>query len=378
MPKIRIKEKDLTTNPRTGVSDNFIFIASTENTVSEITEGTTEFEKKVLSLGGRILKGSWAAAKTYLGDRNQFDVKFILVDNETSEDAISTDLSAALEVVQKRKDCAIILTAASSTLAAATTTALTADCNYIENAGTEKGNVTDKKFFSDELKKPVGKYVIPVYANKLTSTEVPNLTAGQAWILAFLNSVNILGNPEWLAIAGATRGALPVVTSVGTISEDALDKMQPTVYDKDQIIAVNPICDVRPWGVRIWGNRTALPNTNIEASAGTYDSTQDQLVATSFANIRVALCDIKKALYKASRHYQFEQNSDVLWVNFTSDVNPLLEELKQSYGIAGYRWFRQESTERAKISALLRVTFLESIEDFDLTIELRDSLEVEE
>ena len=33
----------------------------------------------------------------------------------------------------------------------------------------------------------------------------------------------------------------------------------------------------------------------------------------------------------------FEQNTDVLWVNFTSEVNSLLEEMKSSYGIVGYR-----------------------------------------
>ena len=102
--------------------------------------------------------------------------------------------------------------------------------------------------------------------------------------------------------------------------------------------------------MRIWGNRTCLPNTNVlttgedlkwadgaVANVSDISTDTDQLVASSFANIRILLCDIKKALYKASRSRQFEQNSDVLWVNFTSQVNPLLEEMKQSYGISAYR-----------------------------------------
>ena len=52
--------------------------------------------------------------------------------------------------------------------------------------------------------------------------------------------------------------------------------------------------------------------------------------------------------------------------------------MKQSYGIAAYRWIREETTERAKIKAILRIVPIEAVEDFDLTVELADSLEVAE
>ena len=153
--------------------------------------------------------------------------------------------------------------------------------------------------------------------------------------------------------------------------------MQLRTYDANNLIAINPIVNMNPWGMRIWGNRTCLPNKNV-LNAGTPDPNSDQLVASSFANVRILICDIKKALYKAARRCQFEQNSDVLWVNFTSQVNTLLEEMKQSYGIVGYRWTREATTERAKIKAILRIVPIEAVEDFDLTVELADSLEVAE
>ena len=151
------------------------------------------------------------------------------------------------------------------------------------------------------------------------------------------------------------------------MTENDIDKMQPD-GKKESDIAINPIVDMNPWGVRIWGNRTA------------YVSQEDNegLVASSFANIRILLCDLKKRLYKAARKYQFEQNSDILWVNFQAEVNTLLEEMVHSYGIAGYRWFREKTNDRAKIAARLQIVPIQAVEDFDLTIELTDSLTVNE
>ena len=185
-----------------------------------------------------------------------------------------------------------------------------------------------------------------------------------AYILAFLNSVNE-GNAEWLAVAGSKRGKLPIDASAEFLKESDLDEMQPR-SSTDKAYAINPIIKMNPWGVRIWGNRTALA----------VDS--DGLKASHFANVRILICDLKKRLYKAARTYQFEQNNDVLWVNFTSTVNTLLEEMKQSYGIAGYKWIREETDEKAKLKATLRIIPIEAVEDFDLTLELTDSLEVEE
>lgn len=386
MPKIRIKEADLTTNQGVAANSNVIFLKVTTSSTTTALDTPTFYadlddtEKALIAttdktfieeaeaLGGKVLVGKdYATVADYLKDRNQFDVKFLVVDAELedSEDSdsdleVSEDLQQALIIAQARKDCAVVLNAADTELDAETKTLLKASVNY-----------ANQDFYKDqpaEAKLPVGKYVLPFYAKTLEGSFANN--AARSYILAYLYSI-YNNNAEWLAIAGAKRGYIPGVKSVGLLTEDQIDQMQKRTYDTD-FLAVNPIVKVNPWGIRVWGNRTALPNNSVE------DQAADQLVADSFANIRILICDIKKALYKASRENQFEQNTDVLWVNFKSEVNALLEEMKQSSGIAGYRWTQLPSTERAKLKATLRIIPTEPVEDFDLTLELADSLEVAE
>lgn len=377
MPKIRIIEKDLTPANTSGQSDTVVFMAVTgaSATPTLLTSGAsldayTEDKdniQKILNLGGKVLVcDTYAHAKDFITDRNQYDVKFLLVkENPTSteeatEETKTEDLATALEIATKRRDCAVVFAKNKAEYLTADKKALTA---------TLSTSTTDA-FLNTELKDNVGKYCIPVFG-KLTADK-KDFDAGVAYILAFLNSRNKFG-AEWLAVAGSRKGAIPVDgLKAGDITEGDIDDMQPREATAEGSLSVNPICNVTPWGVRIWGNRTALPLQSIKGT------TKYGLVASSFANIRVLICDIKKALYKAARGQQFEQNTDVLWVNFTSEVNQLLEQMVQSYGIAGYKWIRTETKERAKLTAILRIVPIEPVEDFDLTIELADSLEVTE
>ena len=407
MPKIRIKERDLTTNPLVGSTTNDILYVHAgvleedaaprflkAEDIDKITEPIEKaFLKKVLELGGRVvIADTWQDAYGYCSDRNQYDIKFILAKEGVKtdvgeEEAKEEELQVALDIVQKRKDCGVVYTKTNPDYTTNLTESnlLKQKCTYI---GAATATDADQKFYSDEVKTPVGKYVLPFYAkggvHEDSVTGRPELDAGKAYILAFLDNV-AKGRAEWLAIAGATRGAIPGTYKVdGFLKEEEIDGMQLRTYDKDNLIAINPIVNMNPWGTRIWGNRTCLPNTNVttDGEIATEDggnvaaSPTDQLVASSFANIRIVLCDIKKAIYKAARQYQFEQNTDVLWVNFTSSVNSLLEQMKSSYGIVGYRWKRDSANEqRGELRAILQVTPIEAVEDFTVTIELKDSLD---
>ena len=408
MPKIRIKERDLTTNPLVGSTTNDILYVHAgvleedaaprflkAEDIDKITEPIEKaFLKKVLELGGRVvIADTWQDAKDYCSDRNQYDIKFILAkEGQTAIEAeepapAELELAVGLEIVQKRKDCVVVYTKNNPDYTTNLTESnlLKQKCTYI---GAATATDADQKFYSDEVKTPVGKYVLPFYAkggvHEDDVTGRPELDAGKAYILAFLDNV-AKGRAEWLAIAGATRGAIPGTYKVdGFLKEETIDGMQLRTYDKDNLIAINPIVNMNPWGTRIWGNRTCLPNTNVttDGEIATDDggnvaaSPTDQLVASSFANIRIALCDIKKAIYKAARQYQFEQNTDVLWVNFTSSVNSLLEQMKSSYGIVGYRWKRDSANEqRGELRAILQITPIEAVEDFTVTVELKDSLD---
>ena len=409
MPKIRIKERDLTTNPLVGSTANDILYIHSgiledeeaprflqETDINKVTGADKTFLSKVLESGGRIVVAdTWQDALDYCGDRNQYDIKFILAKEgvtaieeggEPSKPA-QTELEVALTIAQKRKDCAVVYTKTNAdyTTNLTESTLLKKKCTYI---GLPTASDADQKFYSDEVKTPVGKYVLPFYAkdgvHEDDVTGRPILDAGKGYILAFLDNV-AKGRAEWLAIAGSTRGAIPGSYKVdGYLKEEEIDNMQLRTYDKNNLIAINPIVNMNPWGTRIWGNRTCLPNTNVtkdgeavaEDDANVAPSPTDQLVASSFANIRIAICDIKKAIYKAARRYQFEQNTDVLWVNFTSSVNSLLEEMKSSYGIAGYRWKRDSANEqRGELRAILQIIPIEAVEDFTVTVELKDSLD---
>lgn len=381
MPKIRIREIDKTNNQGLASNDNVIFLVdnvyddSTNKLVliedetkipSEFTatNTNTKFIKKVIELGGKVIVAkSYSAAKDYLKDRNQFDVKFLLAkqgESSTTDKATTSDLSNAIEIAKSRRDCAVVYTKILST--DNTLKYEDDELNLLKKIDTSDSN----KDFPD-VKNIPGKYVLSFYAKNL-KVDNEEIDAGKAYILAYLNSIKT--NPEWLSIAGSKRGLIPGdkdKITVEFMSESDIDGMQPD-GKKEGEVAINPIVNMNPWGVRIWGNRTA------------YVSQADDniLTASSFANIRILLCDLKKRLYRAARKYQFEQNSDVLWVNFQAEVNSLLEEMVHSYGIAGYRWFREETKDRAKIAARLQIIPVEAVENFDLTIELTDSLTVNE
>lgn len=372
MPKIRIIEKDLTPANTSGQSDTVVFMAVTgaSATPTLLTSGAsldayTEDKdniQKILDLGGKVLVcDTYANAKAFITDRNQYDVKFLLVkENATGDEEAkgTADLNTALEIAEARRDCAVVFGKTQFAYEKG-------DAAQLKKPLTKQ---TDT--FLDEEEKSRGKYCIPVFGT--LTTDGTQLDDGVAYILAFLNSRNKFG-AEWLAVAGSRKGAIPVDgLKAGDLKESEIDDMQPREAETEGTLSVNPICNVTPWGVRIWGNRTALPLQPIKGT------TKYGLVASNFANIRVLICDIKKALYKAARGQQFEQNTDVLWVNFTSEVNQLLEQMVQSYGIAGYKWIRTETKERAKLTAILRIVPIEPVEDFDLTIELADSLEVTE
>lgn len=379
MPKIRIREIDKTNNQGLASNDNVIFLVDSKCAESDTQKislikdesdsiitglDNENFIKKVIELGGKVLVAKrYSTAKDYLKDRNQFDVKFLLAkqgESSTTDKATTSDLSNAIEIAKYRRDCAVVYTKAVST---------DGTLKYED----EEKNLLNKIDTSDpnndfqDVENIPGKYVLSFYAKNL-KVDNEEIDAGKAYILAYLNSIKT--NPEWLAIAGSKRGLIPGdkdKITVGFMSESDIDGMQPDGKTEGEA-AINPIVEMNPWGVRIWGNRTA------------YVSQADDkgLTASSFANIRILLCDLKKRLYKAARKYQFEQNSDVLWVNFQAEVNSLLEEMVHSYGIAGYRWFREETKDRAKIAARLQIIPVEAVEDFDLTIELTDSLIVNE
>lgn len=176
--------------------------------------------------------------------------------------------------------------------------------------------------------------------------------------------------PAYFAIAGKERGKAPfenVQPSViyGDLDVNKLQVRKPR-SGEEASKCCNVIYNCRPFGFVMWGNRTLEP-------VGL-----DGLKASHFANIRI-LCNIlKKALYRAAKKYTFEPNSDVLWANFTNELTPLLDEMRSSQGIRGYKFIKEATNEKAKLKARIKIIPIEAVEDFDLTVELTDSIEVTE
>ena len=169
---------------------------------------------------------------------------------------------------------------------------------------------------------------------------------------------SIQTNANWLAIAGAARGVVditgPSLSQTLRLSNTLAEDYQPR-----QGIAINPITNIKPYGYTIWGNRTLKNNL-------------ENLTATSFLNIRNIVSDVKKTAYLAARRCMFEQNSDILWLNYKARVTPLLDKLVAGAGLSGYDLIQGTTTEKAKLVCTIRLYPLYAVEAFEITVELAD------
>ena len=177
---------------------------------------------------------------------------------------------------------------------------------------------------------------------------------------------------DWFAMAGSTRGVLPYekVAVANRYGQADIDLLQDRVTKDAK--AVNVITEIRPYGNIVWGNRTLYPIT---------ENTETETIglrASNFLNVRNLCCDIKKTLYRAARKFTFEPNSDALWINFKGAITPLLEEMRAGQGIRGYKIIKKTTSEKATLKAVVKIIPIEAVEDFDLTVELTDSISVTE
>lgn len=190
------------------------------------------------------------------------------------------------------------------------------------------------------------------------------LPPSYAYLAAYAQATQFA--PSWNAVAGSARGIIPNLVSpefkFGEVDANVLMSRLGTK------VSVNPICQVRPFGFIIWGNRTLKPNKGIAENA-------EGLTATSFLNVRNLICSIKKTLYAASRKFTFEQNTNTLWINFKAAVTPLLDRLVTGNGISSYSLRREATTDKAKLKAIISIRAIEAVEDFDLTVYVTDTVE---
>lgn len=275
-----------------------------------------------------------------LKDRNNYDIKFLTSGGYYSP----TFGSTLIAIAAARGDCTAIVDHSEKT------TVLD-----MENDSGEIPNSADGKYGA--MFTPWCTFQFPKWDSK-KNTPLTSMPGSLAYLLAFASSINA-NNANWLAAAGASRGGIPYLEApLVVLSEDDVAKYQRT--NSNNIgISINPITNINPYGVIVWGNRTLNPNAS-------------GLIASSFLNIRQLCNDIKKTLYIACKSITFEQNSDLLWVKFKSMITPLLDQMQTGDGISGYQISKKKSTKKATLTAVIRIYPIEAVEDFDITLELAD------
>lgn len=213
----------------------------------------------------------------------------------------------------------------------------------------------------------------------ITANAKSNFVPGSVGYLSAL-AIQIRDYNPWLAVSGVTRGKVPNLTvsdsattqslhTVEYLTNSLADAYQTIPYETSgaEQISINPITYIRNTGYCIWGNRT-LRNNDKGTSA------------LSFLNIRGMVCDIKKLLYTSAQNMLFEQNTDVTWFNFKSNITPLLDRMVSNYILTDYSITRYlidpetgEAVPAYKVLAVIRIQPINSIEVFDLTVQLENA-----
>lgn len=192
----------------------------------------------------------------------------------------------------------------------------------------------------------------------ITSAELP---ASFAYLYALAKSLKT--NNSWIAIANSRRGK--VYNLIDVLTEDVLTNRIANYYQKDAETAtgfsINAITEIYPYGQVIWGNRTLQ-----------YATDSDHVTAMGYLNLRNLVCDVKKQCYQAARRYMFEQNSDILWINFKSFITPLLDKMKTSYGLSDYTIKKGTKSGKTKLYAEITLYPIYAVETIDVTISIQD------
>lgn len=291
---------------------------------------------------------------TNLSDKGEYVLKFITTGAypvfEYNNNSLAIDI---LEVAAGRGDCTFLLDHTPNNKRSL----LRSDGNSVfakvtEFARTPRSNdyVEDSNTFA-AMFTPYGIYE--------TSEGDQMLPASFGYLAAYAKQANLTNN--WLATAGVDRGTVPYLKS---LCQNVTNAIADSYTPRDSV-SINPITNIKPYGLIIWGARTLKDNAK-----------EGDLVATSFLNIRQITNDVKRQIWVAAKSLTFEQNSEILWIRFKSKITPLLDNMVNANGLSTYEIRRQKADKRATVKAVIRLYAIEPVEDWDITVELADSTTV--
>lgn len=400
MPKTQIKEIDSTGLAPFVLASNVVYIpgVGSDNggapvlceTVKELDavtglteDGSYRLAKRLIRLGMKVLYQTFKNTNTTEGkteisisaddwkkleDRNLYDIRFL------TTGAYACPSKDMIACAAKRGDCIALLDHAKSVTLQSGDTQVTAVRKVFEDLALETADIAKYGIKTTTDPNSFAAAFTPWFSAEIEG-QTEDVPASFGYILAYARS--IMNNPSWFAVAGSFRGIIPELKNVKylytTADVEQLQARSSTgAVDLDGTndnvgIAINPISYVRPTGYIINGNRTMHKNV---AKVG--------VIASSFLNVRNLVSEINKTMYEAANLYRYEQNDYVLWVNFTSQIIPLLERMKSNEGINFYKLVRLGTDKKGRVHGRLIISAIEAVEDFELEIYLSDSLDIVE
>lgn len=305
-----------------------------------------------------------------LADKSLFDIRFLTsgIDAANNENLI--------KVANERKDCIALINLDETATDFAYKVA-TIRKEFEKNSSVYAAGFTPW-FYSEHPTLIKGVEDSTTVSDKPATKEAEEVAIPAAYGYLFAYGRMLANNAaEWQAVAGPERGIIPELSDVCyTYSYEDVEILQARGADAlveldnatDNVgVAINPIAWVRPNGYILYGNRTLKKN-----------DAKKKTTAQSFLNIRNGVNAIKKVMYDAGRTFVFEQNTEVLWINFKNYITPLLDRMQTSDGLLGYTFVKVATDAKARLKAKLTVIPVEAVEDFDLDVYLVDDLTVTE
>lgn len=188
------------------------------------------------------------------------------------------------------------------------------------------------------------------------------LPASFAYFVCLAKSI-AANNPAYLATSGIARGRCPYIKGLyvterlsGTIANETLQG--------DKKVCINPITNINPYGLTIWGDNTLADNTEKGKSS------------MSYLHIRNLVCRVMKLLRDAATRIIFEPNTDALWVTFKGLIMPSLDAMKPD-GIKTYNIIRQQAETNTEVKARIVIVPVYAVEDVKLDVVLTNDGAVE-
>ena len=243
------------------------------------------------NLGTTSTKNAYIDAIRLLKNQDEYDINLLslpgLVDNFTNHAAVLTE---AVNMVESRGDCFLVIDPVeyASALSTATATAAGRDSNYVAE-------------YWPWVKIPdidLGKNVwVPA------STLIPSVYAFNDRVAA-----------PWFAPAGLNRGALDIAIQT---ERKLTHANRDDLYDAN----VNPIASFPNSGVVVYGQKTL----------------QKKASALDRVNVRRLLIAAKKFIASSTKFLVFENNTAATRNRFLSIVNPYFENVQQRQGLFAFK-----------------------------------------